>query len=409
MPDAAQFATYARLLRLTPVLESTVTAPATLTVTDSSRKERSGGSTLWRKGLVSLFFLAVLPSCIGISYFWLLAADRYQSEARFVLRMPGRALANAAMANLAQASGVTRATEEGYFVQQFLESRDALTWLDVHAHIADVYGVANQDPVFGFPSPIWSNTKEGLYHHFLRMTSVDFDSTTGVTTLKVQAFSPADAQRLTASLLNAAEELVNRLNERARRDAIRLAEAEEARMRRRALTAQAALTEFRERERLVDPKQATLAVLETIATLSSEAAQVSVHISELSKSSPGAPQISPLRARRAALETQITIERQRLAGDAESIAPRIAEYERLMLEREFGEKALLSAMTAVETARVESLRQHVYLERIAAPSRPDYAAYPWRVLWCLGIAAAGLMAWRLWRLIVADAFRHSQK
>ena len=92
-----------------------------------------------------------------------------------------------------------------------------------------------------------------------------------------------------------------------------------------------------------------------------------MQINELEKNSPKAPQITPLRTRRAALEAQIATERRRLAGDAQSIAPRIAEYERLMLEREFAEKALMSAMTAVEMARVEALRQQVYLERVATP------------------------------------------
>ena len=93
-------------------------------------------------------------------------------------------------------------------------------------------------------------------------------------------------------------------------------------------------------------------------------------------------------------------------GDAQAIAPRIVEYERLMLEREFAEKALISAMAAVETARVEAMRQQVYLERVANPSQPDYPAYPWRVVWTLVVAVAGYMTWRMWRILSSDALRH---
>ena len=67
----------------------------------------------------------------------------------------------------------------------------------------------------------------------------------------------------------------------------------------------------------------------------------------------------------------------------------------------------MAAMTAVEAARVEALRQHIYLERVAAPGRPDYPAYPWRVIWCLVTVAAAYMTWRLWRIVANDALRHN--
>ena len=334
-----------------------------------------------------------------------------------MLRMPGRTLANAALGNVLQnsgvsgaMSGVTRSGDDGYVVQEFLESRDALAWAKQHAELKAAYAVpaARWDIFWSFPNPFEPKTEEGLFWHFQRMVSAVVDSTTGVNTLKVQAFTPADAQRIAISLLEAAEGLVNRLNERARQDTIALAEVEVERMRQRVVAAQAALTTFRERERLIDPSQGTLAVLETIGKLAQEAALVSVQIGELSKSSPDGPQIAPLRTRRAALEAQIALERQRLAGDAQSIAPRIVENERLMLEREFSEKALVFAMTAVETARVEAVRQQVYLERVTTPSQPDYPAYPWRVIWSLVVAVAGYMAWRMWRILSADALRHAE-
>lgn len=413
MPDASQFATYARLLRLTPV-EGVQVAPSPLPE-ELAEATPKRASRWHERGLISLLVLVVLPTVLAGGYFAFLAADRYQSEVRFVLRMPGRTLANAALGNMqsngmAAMTGVTRSGDDGHVVQQFLESRDALVWADQRAGLKAAYAspAARLDIFWRFPNPFEPKGEEGLFWHFQRMVSADFDSTTGVNILKVQAFTSADAHRIASSVLDAAEALVNRLNERARQDAIALADAEVDRMRQRAVAAQAALTSFREHERLIDPGQATLAVLETIGKLAQEAALVSVQISELSKSSPNGPQIAPLRTRRAALEAQIALERLRLAGDAQAIAPRIVEYERLMLEREFAEKALVSAMTAVETARVEAIRQQVYLERITNPSQPDYPAYPWRVVWTLVVAVAGYMMWRLWRILSADALRHAE-
>lgn len=403
MPEASQLNTYARLLHLTPVDDVATPlvsrAPATPEPALFPRR--------WPKGLASFFVWVVLPVCLAGGYLGLLAADRYESEARFVVRMPASAMSDAAMTKLFQSTGPTRSNDNGYIVQEFLESRDAMAWLVTHAGLRAAYEKGGWDIVWRFPNPFSSNTDEGLYKHYQRMMSAMFDSTTGLNSLKVQAFTPADAERLAASLLEAAEALVNRLNERGRKDAMELAESEADRMRRRVLAAQTVLTEFRDRERLIDPTQSTLAVLEAIGKLSIEAAQVGVQISELGKSASESPQIAPLRGRQAALEAQILLERQRLAGDAKSIAPRIAEYERLMLDREFAQNALMAAMTAVETARVDGLRQHIYLERVAAPGRPDYPVYPIRILWALAIAAAGYMMWRIWLILAADVMDHT--
>lgn len=405
MPDATEFATYARLLRLTPVsdVQLAPTAVPVETLAAQARVKRR----LKFKGAVSFLLLVVLPTCLAMIYFVFFAADRYESEARFILRSPGRTI-SAQLPNILQAAGIARASDDGYIVEGFLQSRDAMEVLEKHTDLKAAYSAGGRDFIWTFPNFFTSRTEEGLYSHYQRLMSIDFDSTTGVSTLKMQAFTPEAAQRLAAALLESAEGLVNRLNERARQDAIKVADVEVERMKARALAAQAALTTFRERERLVDPSQVTLAVLETIAKLSVEAATLSVQIGELEKTSRNSPQITPLRSRRSAIEAQIATERHRLAGDAQAIAPRIAEYERLMLEREFAAKALITAMTALETAKVEAQRQQVYLEKVATPARPDYPTYPWRSVWCFVTLVGGYMTWRIWRMLANDSLKHAE-
>lgn len=403
MPDDAQLANYARLLRLSPIEE----APA-----HPSRTLPSAAATLEKRGhridgLWSLLLLVVLPVSVATGYFWILAADRYESETSFVLRAPGQSIQLGMPSNFMPTGGISRAADDGFIVGEYLQSRDAMQWLEKHADLRAAYNKAKGDPIWRFPNPFQSNTEEGLFKHYKRMVTAKFDVETGVNSLKVEAFTPQDAQRLAASLLDATEALVNRLNRRSREDAVALANSEVERMRERTMAAQAALTAFREEQRLIDPSQATLSVLQTIGRLSLDVAQVSVQISELIHSSATSPQIAQLRNKQTALETQITLERQRLAGDANAIAPRIADYERLVLEREFAEKALLAAMTSVETARVDTLRQHIYLEKVAAPGSPDHPAYPWRVVWCLAVLALAYMTRRIWRILANDALRHN--
>jgi capsular polysaccharide transport system permease protein len=402
MPDSPDFTTYARLLRLTPVDPVWVKEP------DGPTVEQLGERPDRRRRSWALVLICVaLPTLIACLYFGLIAADRFQSEARFVLRAPGQVLPSAALAGVMQGAGISRGGDDGFIVRDYLESRDAMNYLEQHADLRAALDSKAADFVWRFPNFYTSNTQEGMYLHYKRLMSANYDSTTGVSTLRMEAFSPAEAQRLSSALLQASEMLINRLNDRARRDAIAFAEGEVDRMRERAIAAQDRLTAFRERESLIDPSQATMAVLETIARLSSDVATINVQLAELRTSSPTAPQVAPLKARQAALEAQITIERHRLAGDAASIAPRIAEYERLMLEREFSERALTAALGAVEMARIEAQRQQVYIERVAEPSRPDYPAYPLRVVWCLVTLLVSYMAFRIGKVLVDDALRHT--
>jgi capsular polysaccharide transport system permease protein len=405
MPDDAQFATYARVLRLTPV-DPLGTDGISRPTAEGSASRTVLPRTI--KGLASFLVLIILPNALVLSYLWGFAADRFEVKATFILRTPGRTVSapSAAMSELLDSSRATRAGEEGYIVQEFLESRDAMLWAQRRAALREAYAKPTNDPLWRFPNFFTSASDEGLYEHYRHMISSSFDSSTGLNTLKVQAFTADDARIIANSLLEAAEELVNRLNRRAQEDARSIAAHDLALAKQRALEAQEALTAFRERELLIDPSQLTLTVLETIGRLSFEAAQTGVDIAQLEKSAAKSAQVGLMRTRQAALEAQIAKERHRLAGSAAAIAPRIAEYERLMLERGFAEKALLGAMTSFEVARQEALRERIYLEQVARPNQPDYPAYPWKVAWSVGIFLGSLMLWHIWRTLVKDIGRH---
>ena len=135
MPDASNFAQYARLLRLTPV-DGAPQLSATIEKKAEVRQERK----FFGHALGSLLLFVLLPTLIGIVYFGWIAADRYESEARFVVRIPGMAGSAGVLTNLMQkageslpTAGMVRGAEDSYIVSDYLESRDALAYLEAHA------------------------------------------------------------------------------------------------------------------------------------------------------------------------------------------------------------------------------------------------------------------------------------
>lgn len=338
------------------------------------------GWLLWlrRRALVLLTF--VLPSLLALLYFGVIAADRYTSEAQFVVRSPSRANVDQ-LSSLIQTSGTQRAPDESGAVHEFMRSRDAVALLVRDADLRALMSRPEADPLWRFPGWFSRDLQEKMFERYLDFISIKQDSGTGISTLVVQAFRPEDAVKIAQVLLVGSEALINRLNERARRDTIRAAESEVASAKARAFDRREELTAFRTRAGTVDPAKSSQNLLETIGKLSFEVAQASAQLAEALRSSPQGPQISNLRNRIQAIDQQIVEEKRQIGGSAQALAPIIADYERLVLEREFADRALASALAALETARMDAQRQQLYLERVVEPHAADYPSQPKRLLW----------------------------
>jgi capsular polysaccharide transport system permease protein len=350
--------------------------------------------------------MVVLPTLLAVVYFGLIAAPRYETEAKFVVRGPS-AGTTSQIASMMQGSSIVRSADDAYVVHEYIASRDAMRQLVAADGLLEVFGRSEADFLWRYPGWFSAPNEERLFEHYLRFVSVPYDRTTGISTLKVQAFRPEDARKIASALLRDSETLVNKLNERSQGDAIQSAMREVDASKVRALDAQDRVTAFRNRESVLDPGRVSASVLETIARLSLEQALTNAQLAELLKSSPQSPQVSSLRLRITALEDQIAKERLQLAGNDASMAPRIAEYERLMLEREFAERTFGSALNTLEAARVDVQRQRLYLERISSPAVPDYAAYPYRVADILAVFLLCGMVYRIVRALVLDTLAHA--
>ena len=350
----------------------------------------------WRPWL-RVLLIAVLPTIVAGVYFGLIAVDRYVSEARFVIREPnsaGRLVpSSGTIADLPKSTGSTNA----FAVHDYILSRDALALLERSVDLRAMLRAAAGDPFWRFAFPFGSGSEEDMYDYYRRLVSLDYDDSTDVSTLRVQAFRPRDAQRIAAILLGGAEAMLNRMNERADADALRVAEAEVASSREAALAAEDALTAYRNREQVVDPLELSKTVLSTIATLTQQLVATAADLDIALHLSAHSPQIRPLRSRINALQAQIDHERGVLAGSDRSLAPRIAGYERLLLLRSFAEQRYVSALTLLETARLDAERQSAYLERVVNPRAPDQPRYPFRLLWPAVTLLAGLLTCWLFR------------
>ncbi|TXF10925.1 hypothetical protein [Pelomicrobium methylotrophicum] len=352
-------------------------------------------------------FTVILPTLIATIYYGLIASDIYISESRFVIRSQERQTTSP-LDMILKGVGFTRAEDDAHAVQNFILSRDALKALDVSLQIKKAYSDPSIDLLSRFSGLDWDDSFENFHRYYQKMiVSVQLDSTSSIATLTVRAFDNYHAQAINQKLLELAEDLVNKLNERGRQDMIRYAAMEVAELEAKAKAAALALARYRNEKGVIDPERQSTIPLQQIARLQEELIATKAQLVQLERIAKDNPQIPVLRQRAALLEKEINAESMRVAGGGNrSLAGKAAEYQRLVLEKEFADKMLASAMATLEQARNEAQRQQLYLERIVQPGLPDEAMEPRRVRNVLAVFVLGLVAWGILSMLIAGIREH---
>jgi capsular polysaccharide transport system permease protein len=358
---------------------------------------------------INIWFWAIvgLPTLVAGVYYFAIASDLYLSEAKFIVRSPKQVQAST-IGTLLQSTGLGRAEDDTAAVQDFITSRDAVRRLEQQNDLRAVFSRPEGDFITRFPGILfWRDDFEALFWSYDHFVSVETDTSTGVTALRVKAYRPEDAHIIASSLLSYGEQLINELNDRARRDAVDTARREVDRAEQRIAQIQSELTAYRVKEKMFDPKSASTGVLELIGQMNAAQTNARAQLGELLKNSPNSPQIPLVKTRIASLDKLIAEERAKLSGETDSVVSTLTEYERLTLERELGEKALASAFTSLEAARLEAQRQQLYLEIIAQPNLADYPLYPKRIISFAMVFATCFLVYGLVWLLVASVREHS--
>ena len=353
-----------------------------------------------------LFVLAViLPTACGIVYFGFLASDVYISEAKFVVRSPEKTSASG-LGVLLKSAGFSNAGDEIYAARDFVESRDALRNLNRAGSFERAYERPSVSYFDRFGSFITGQSFENLFKYYQKKIEVRHDTTSSIMTLVVRAYTPQDAQRFNEKLLEMAESTVNRLNARGRQDLIRFAQAEVDSAKARASAAALALSGYRNREGVVDPERQATVQLQMISKLQDELIATKNQLVQVRAFAPQNPQVFVLDVRAKALSGQIDEELGKVAGNRGSLSSSAAQYQRLVLDNQFSERQLASAMASLEEARNEARRKQVYVERIVQPNLPDDPLEPRRLRGMFATAALGLIAWGVLSMLLAGVREH---
>lgn len=380
--------------------------PTTLTrkITDAYFEEtRRRFATI--RGLFIVLVMA--PTLCSAVYYGLWAAPRYVSESQFLVTKASSAKQTGFDA-LLKAFGSSQ-VDDTSIVTGYLLSRDAVRSLEAKLPLREMFSRPEGDLFSRFPRFWRSDSFERFFDYFLDRVSVYQDPKTGLSVLSVQTFRPEDSQSLANALLGLAEKAVNDMNRRGETDTLNFAWSELSRAQEKLISAQQALTAFRTQELLVDPTRTSATVLDTITKLARERAQVLAQKQQILSSAPSSPAAQSLSVRAEALQSQIDLERAKLAGGPGSLAPIVSSYERLTLLRELAEKDVASAQGALEVARQEAQRQHLYIQIPIVPNLPDESTEPQRLRAVASFFVAGFAIFAFVWILMVGASEHAHR
>jgi capsular polysaccharide transport system permease protein len=241
-----------------------------------------------------------------------------------------------------------------------------------------------------------------------RMVSVNYDTSSQIITVAVQAFTPQDASRLAQEILALSNDLVNQVSAKSRQDTVRLAESELQRAEARLREQRDVLSTFRETEQDIDPAGSVATQQAMIGRLMGELTGAQTRMATLREYlSDDAPSVRVLASLISTLEDQVAAEKAKLGrgdaaiGSGDTLTERVGTFEELSVDLEFTRRAYLSALVSVEGARLEADRQQRYLASFVSPSLPEQALYPKRVL---NVFLAAILAFMLWGIAVMSVY-----
>ncbi len=362
-------------------------APVSI-VTGGAHASRPGDRLL-RKGITASFALVfILPLLLASIYWGLIASQQYVTEAKFSLQLAD----SAPFQTLGVSGQDEKQIQDSQVVVKFILGRSMVEALDRSIDLRVRFAQGDYFSRFDPGDPI-----EALEKYWKKRVDASVDLMSGIISLHVRAFSPANSLLITQKIVELSEKLVNDMSTRTRRDALAQTQAELSRAEARMKTAAAAMRDARNIEGVLDAPSAAEAINKVLTQLRLELATTESNLDALRGSAPmqDSPQIRLLAARAESLKKQILEYSGEIASkeNKRALATRASALSAPEVDLKFAEQQYSSVAAAYETARIDLERQRAYLSLFLRPTLAQKAIYPRRLLEWFIIVGPALLIW----------------
>lgn len=318
-----------------------------------------------------------LPTIIAGYYFYVIATPMYATKSEFIIQQAESAAGGAGgLGSLFSGTGFANQTDSTA-VQSYLLSREALNRLDTEEGFIEHFVQADIDPLQRLEP---DSSREAAYKLYQRKVQIGYDPTEGVIKMEVIAADPEVSARFSRALIDYAEEQVDQLTARLRKDQMSGAEESYLEAEARMLAAQSRVVDLQEQLGVVSAAAEETLIYNQIAAIETEVRSERARLDQLlSNSRPNRTRVEVAEANIARLQADLDGLRSNLTGsvtDDSSLARVTAELTVAQQDLVTRQALLQQSAQQAEMARIEAGRQVRYLTLPVPPVSPDEATYP---------------------------------
>ena len=272
----------------------------------------------------------------------------------------------------------------------FIASLDMLQHLEAKLQLRQHYSATEIDWYSRLPAEA---STEDFHAYAASYIVVEYDTTTRLINVHVQAFSREFARKIVNAIIERSQEFVDHLNSRVTVEQTKFFENQLKMSEGRVRDAKSALLRFQREHGIFTTDAEAQMINASIGSLNgmliAKQGELDVKRRELNENSPV---VQNLKAEIDTVTKQIAAEKQRLSGGVagSAVSELAAAFSEIQFNLEFVDTIYKSNLTQLESARLEAVKRLKYLVIVTTPSLADASLYPDRT-YNIGTAALLLM------------------
>ncbi|KOF12964.1 hypothetical protein AC244_32525 [Ensifer adhaerens] len=332
----------------------------------------------------------VLPMGASIVYYAFIASPGYVSEVRFIVRSSAPMLSRDRYSS-STVEPKAKIVQDTAVLLNYLGSPSVIQDLQKNIDLRQVFG---RDDIDFFSRLSSDATQDEILEYWKDRSSASVNPKSGIVELEVTAFTPKEAHDLVNLVLRLSEGQINRLSSGMWDDLLVSAQGDVDTATGEVADLRGKLRDTQNRTGIFDVDLSAESIITVLTGIESDIAQLKSRRDALSQSlERGAPQLSDMDRRLAALEEEARKLGARTAGSSSDDAGNLADYSRvfdkLKLDLKIAESKLQSAISELEKVKLVSSLQLVYVDNFTDPTLPDKSTFPnvplalllWFLLW----------------------------
>jgi capsular polysaccharide transport system permease protein len=355
----------------------------------------------------SFLVFVLVPSVVAAVYYSLIASGQYVAEMRMIVRTIGvsERFDTSEKREGRSMIGGDSLTQDSYIVANYLKSPEIVKKLDAELGLREFFSRNDRDWLSRLPKDA---TFETFFRYWVRQVDTYVDGPSGIIIFTVRAFSPEDSVRIANAGLAAANGMIDKISEKAKRDLVARVEGDVNASLDSYRVALDDLRDYQNKTGILDPLSSAKMLSEIIGKLTEQKLQLIVSLKSLeAANADNTARGRELRRSIDAIDEQIALRQNSLAGtktdDNTQLSGSLTEFSRLETRRIVAQAIYEANVRNLDTAKSTALKRTTFMSIFSSANLPEESEYPNRltswIIFTIGLLTLWMTATLIWMSI----------